>query len=166
VKITLGKITGVHGVKGEIKVMPYTDKPESIADYQPWNLEGRVNAAPLSLEVASIRRQGEGLVVKIKGLDDRDEAKTLVGSFIVVDRDQLPVLEKGHYWADLIGLQVTNLEGVDLGKVDFLFETGSNDVLVVKKDKIETLIPYRLGDVVIEVDLEKGFIRVDWDSDF
>lgn len=162
--IVIGKITGVHGVKGEIKVMPYTETPEAMADYQPWKIEGRHATPRPPLEVAAFRRQGEGLVVKIKDLDDREEAKTLVGNFIVIDREQLPALERGHYWADLIGLEVTNLEGVNLGKVDYLFETGSNDVLVVKEGNTETLIPYRLGDVVIEVDLEKGTMRVDWDA--
>jgi 16S rRNA processing protein RimM len=164
-RITLGKITGVHGIKGEIKVMPYTQPPEAIAEYQPWHLE-RTHGPAQTLRVAQFRRQGEGLVVKLEGLDDRDEAKTLVGGFIVIDRKQLPALDEGHYWADLIGLQVSTIDGVDLGKVDYLFETGSNDVLVVKEGERERFIPYRLGDVVVEIDLEKGYMKVDWDPDF
>lgn len=164
-QIVLGKITGVHGVKGEIKIMPYTQPPEAIAEYQPWQLE-RPRGPFQALSVSHMRRQGEGLVVKLDQCHDRDEAKTLVGSFIVADRNQLPVLEEGHYWADLIGLQVITLEGVSLGKVDYLFETGSNDVLVIKDGEHERLLPYRLGDVVTEVNLEKGIMRVDWDPEF
>lgn len=144
--------------------MPYTDPPEAIADYQPWQLESP-RGLMQTLTLSSLRPQGPGLVVKIKGYDDRDLAKTLVGSHIVVEREQLPALEEGHYWADLIGLQVLTLEGVDLGKVDYLIETGSNDVLVVKGER-ERLIPYRLKDVVVEVDLEKGILIVDWEPDF
>lgn len=164
-KVVLGKITGVHGIKGEIKIMPYTQPPEAIANYQPWQLE-RSRGPNQMLTTTQMRRQGEGLVVKLEGLDDRDEAKTLVGGFIVIDREQLPVLEEGHYWADLIGLQVTTVDGVNLGKVDYLFETGANDVLVVKDAERERLIPYRLGDVVVEVNLEKGTMTVDWDPEF
>jgi 16S rRNA processing protein RimM len=162
-RITLGKITGVHGIKGEIKVMPYTQPPEAIAEYQPWHLE-RTHGPNQPLNVSTFRRQGEGLVVKLQGLDDRDEAKALVGGFIVIDRAQLPPLEKGYYWADLVGLQVLSPEGVNLGKVDYLFETGSNDVLVIKEGSTERLIPYRLGDVVLEVNLEKGYMTVDWEE--
>lgn len=163
-KIVLGKITGVHGIKGEIKIMPYTQPPEAIAEYQPWQLE-RTHGPNQTLSVAQLRRQGEGLVVKLQGYDDRDESKTLVGGFITVDREQLPVLEQGFYWADLIGLQVKTVNGVDLGKVDYLFETGSNDVMVVIGER-ERLIPYRLNDVVVEVDLANMTMIVDWDPEF
>jgi 16S rRNA processing protein RimM len=163
-KIVLGKITGVHGVKGEIKIMPYTQPPEAITNYQPWQLE-KTRGSHLSLSVSSFRRQGEGLVVKITDLEDRDEAKTLVGSFIVIERDQLPALDEGYYWADLIGLQVFTVNGIDLGRVDYLFETGANDVMVVIGER-ERFIPYRLGDVVIEVNLDKAAMIVDWDPDF
>lgn len=162
-RIVLGKITGVHGVRGEVKIMPYTQPPESVAQYQPWQLE-RTRGPAQSFTVSTVRRYGEGLLAKLDGCDDRDEAKTLVGSFIVVDRTQLPALESGHYWVDLIGLQVKTVEGVDLGRVDYLFETGSNDVMVVLGER-ERLLPYR-PEVVLEVNLEEGFIVVDWDPDF
>jgi 16S rRNA processing protein RimM len=162
-QIVVGKITGVHGVRGEIKVMPYTQPPEAIAGYQPWLIE-RPHGLSYSPKLTQFRRQGEGLVVKLEGCDDRDKAKTLVGSFIQVERTCLPALTEGYYWADLIGLQVSTVTGVDLGTLDYLFETGSNDVMMVKGDR-ERLIPYR-PEVVIEVNLEKGTLVVDWDPEF
>lgn len=92
----------------------------------------------------------------------------MLGAEIAVDRVQLPELAKEeYYWAELIGLEVLNMAGETLGKVDHLLETGANDVLVVKTDdKQERLIPYVKGGVVKEIDLEKGCLRVDWDPDF
>lgn len=89
-----------------------------------------------------------------------------MGYEIGVRRDQLPALSPGeYYWKDLIGLQVVNIEGDDFGTVDKLLETGANDVLVVKGEQ-ERLIPFVMKQVIVEVDLQQGQIRVDWDKDF
>ena len=78
----------------------------------------------------------------------------------------MPTLQPGEYfWNDLIGLQVQNLEGEDFGRVDHLLETGANDVLVVKGER-ERLIPFVMKQVIVEIDLEQGRIRVDWDKDY
>lgn len=110
--------------------------------------------------------QGKGVVLKFEGVDDRDAAVLLKGSEIAVDRGQLQRLPEGeYYWVDLIGLEVVNLEGVKFGRVDRLFETGSNDVLVVRGER-ERLVPWIRGDVVKDVDLVSGRITVDWDPEF
>ena len=81
-------------------------------------------------------------------------------------RKQLPAAQPGeYYWSDLQGLEVVTLQGESLGTVDHLLETGANDVLVVTGER-ERLIPFVLGQVVDDVDLERGEIRVDWDRDF
>jgi len=158
-KVVIGKITGVHGVRGDIKVMPYTQTPKAMADYQPW-LIGTQPYHP-----AQVRINGKGLIVKLKGCDDRDVAKTLVGTLIEVERKQLPELTTGYYWSDLAGLTVTTQNGVLLGKISHLFETGANDVMVVNGEK-ERLIPYRLDEVIISVDLDQGTMVVAWDPSF
>jgi 16S rRNA processing protein RimM len=76
-----------------------------------------------------------------------------------------PAPEGEYYWTDLIGLTVINREGVTLGQVDHLLETGANDVLVVKGER-ERLIPFLLELVVLEVDLAQRMLRVDWEEDF
>jgi len=105
-------------------------------------------------------------VVRLAGCADRDQAQLLIGCEIGIRRDQLPTLQPGEYfWNDLIGLQVLNLEGEDFGQVDHLLETGANDVLVVKGER-ERLIPFVMKQVIVEIDLEQGRIRVDWDKDY
>jgi 16S rRNA processing protein RimM len=90
----------------------------------------------------------------------------LIDCDIAVQREQLPALESGeYYWTDLQGLRVVNLEGVELGVVSHLFETGANDVLVVRGER-ERLIPYTTGEAIQEVDLDHGQITVDWDPEF
>ena len=112
------------------------------------------------------RRHGKGLVAMLEGWENREAGRSLLGVQIAVDRSQLPALAPGeYYWADLIGLRVVNRNAVELGRVDSLMETGSNDVLVVRDDR-ERLIPYVPGDVVLDIDLASGLIRVDWDPDF
>ena len=98
--------------------------------------------------------------------NDRDQAEALAGAIIAIQREQLPELEDAEfYWADLIGLAVQTQEGVELGHVDHLFETGSNDVVVVKGDR-ERLIPFVMDQVIQSVDLESRLMVVDWDPEF
>jgi len=112
------------------------------------------------------RRHGKGVVARLSGCDDRDQAATLMEQEIAVDRGRLPPPSADEwYWTDLEGLGVWNREGVCLGSVDHLFSTGVNDVLVVSGER-ERLLPFAWGDVIRSVDLEKGRIEVDWDPDF
>ena len=111
-------------------------------------------------------RHGKGVVARLVGCDDRDQAQSLMGYEIGVYRDQLPETEPGeYYWNDLKGLKVVTLQGESLGIVDHLIETGANDVLVVKGER-ERLIPFVQDQVVTKVDLDNGEIQVDWDKDF
>jgi len=163
--VTLGRISGVHGVKGWLRVYSDTSPRENILQYAPWHLvrEGKQE----KWKVSSGRLQGKSVVVKLAGCNDRNAAEELVGAEIRIPRSALPETELPgeHYWADLIGLRVETRDGVDLGRVDHLFETGSNDVIVVSGDR-ERMIPYLWQQVVQEVDLEAGVIRVDWDAEF
>jgi 16S rRNA processing protein RimM len=162
--IILGRISGLFGVRGWVKVYSHTSPRDGILRYKTWYLhqDGGWQAHKL----AAGQAQGKGVVAKLAGFEDRDQAAALVGIDIAITRDQLPRLEPGeYYWADLEGLRVENLEGVDLGVVSHLFETGANDVLVVKGER-ERLIPYTMGEAVKEVDLQAGRILVDWDPDF
>jgi 16S rRNA processing protein RimM len=162
--VGLGKITGLFGVRGWVKVFSHTRPKESILDYQPWLVELNGRWAPM--ELAEGREHGPGIVVRFKGVEDRSAAQTLLGSEIAVEISRLPKLKQGeYYWADLEGCEVTNLQDEPLGVVSHLIETGSNDVMVVKQDRRERLIPYTKH-AVIEVDLKKKSIRVDWDRDF
>jgi 16S rRNA processing protein RimM len=162
--LTVGRIVGLHGVDGWVKVESWTEPRLRIFSYQPW----RLTLAGSEFEVAAAQghEQGKGMVAKLPGCDDRDAAAKLVGAMIQVPRSALPKPKRGeYYWTDLEGLAVVTVEGVDLGKVSHLFATGANDVLVVSGER-ERLIPFVTGQFVKEVDLDAGRITVDWDKDF
>jgi 16S rRNA processing protein RimM len=162
--LTVGRIVGLHGVDGWVKLESWTEPRLRIFSYRPW----RVSLSGSEFEVAAARghEQGKGMVAKLPGCDDRDAAAKLVGATIQVPRSALPRPKRGqYYWTDLEGLAVVTVEGVDLGKVSHLFATGANDVLVVHGER-ERLIPFVTGQFVKDVDLKAGRITVDWDADF
>jgi 16S rRNA processing protein RimM len=167
--IVLGKIYSVHGVRGEVKVYSFTDPLDNLLDYPHWTL--RRDGEVRQVEVASGRVQAKALVVKLKGLDDREVARSFAGFDICVERSLLPALDAGeYYWYQLEGLRVIDQQGRLLGVVDHLLETGANDVLVVRAcagslDDRERLLPYT-AQCVQSVDLPVGEMHVDWDADF
>lgn len=162
-RIIVGRVAGVFGVKGWVKVYSYTVPPGNILSYSPWQL--RLGGDWVTLQRVAGRVHGKGVVAQFAGYDDCDAAATLFDCDIAVTRDQLPDTQGDEfYWADLIGLRVVTLDGTELGVVDHLLETGANDVVVVKGER-ERLLPY-IDQVVREVDLDGGVMRVDWDPEF
>ena len=163
-RLLVGRISGVFGVKGWVKVYSYTDPRDNIVNYPCWYLKRGGQWQPVELEAG--RKHGKAVVAKLEGVDDREAALALRDVDIAIDRAQLEKLgPEEYYWADLIGLRVVTLEGVELGRVERLMETGANDVLVVEGDR-ERLIPYIRDQVIASIDLEAGEIRVDWDPEF
>jgi 16S rRNA processing protein RimM len=174
-KLVIGRISGVYGVKGWVKVYSDTDPREGITDYNPWYIKpgSRDNGEWREVQVENGRRQAKTVIAKLEGVNDRDAAMQLTGALIAIMPDQLSKLAQGeYYWRDLIGLRVINREGVELGTVQRLLETGANDVLVVAGGNAgtqggrERLIPWTLGQAILEVNLQQGLIRVDWDEGF
>jgi 16S rRNA processing protein RimM len=162
--IEVGRIVGVFGVAGWVKIHSYTEPRENLLRYKPWRV--RSSQAQLVIEKPEGRVQGRGLVARISGVDDRDAAAVWVGADIMVARSQLPAAKPGeYYWADLEGLDAVTPDGTALGRVSHLFETGANDVLVLRGER-ERLVPYLPGSVVREVDLAARRIVLDWDPDF
>lgn len=163
--IVVGRISGIYGVRGWVKVFSHTQPRENILTYATWYLKKQGAWAAGDLETGRVH--GKGVVAKLKGCDDRDAAAALMGCDIAIRRDQLPQAAPGeYYWADLEGLRVINLDGVALGVVDHLLETGANDVLVVREGGTERLIPFVQGLFVKSIDLETGEMIVDWDPEF
>jgi 16S rRNA processing protein RimM len=116
--------------------------------------------------VEASRVQSNGIVVRLEGCRDRESAVALRHAMVAVPRSALPEPEAGeYYWHALIGLTVMTTDGVELGHVDHLFETGANDVLVVQGDR-ERLIPWIQDQVVQRIDLTDGRMIVDWDPSF
>ncbi len=161
--VVLGRISGLFGVRGWVKIHSFTEPRESILDYGDWLVgrEGHWKSAKL----AEGKRHGKTVIARLAGIDDRDAASELVDDLVGVPRSMLPATaDDEYYWSDLEGLQVVHRDGTLLGRVDHLLETGANDVLVVRGDR-EILIPYVKGDVIEDVDLARGVIRVNWEWD-
>lgn len=169
-KILIGKIVGVFGVRGWIKIQSHTEPHRALFDYLPWTLrQPAAGHGIVEREIAEIegREQGRGLVAHLPGVDTRELAETLVGTEIWVERDALPKPRKGeYYWVDLENLAVQTVSGLSLGRVSHVFATGANDVLALHDGERERLIPFLLDDVIKSVDLDAGLIVVDWDPDF
>ncbi|MBE0505824.1 MAG: ribosome maturation factor RimM [Marinospirillum sp.] len=169
-EIVLGRITSIFGVKGWVKVYSYTDPMENLLDYPEWHLlhQGERKV----IRKLDGRRHGKGLIARLDGINTPEEARLLSGAEIRLSRSKLPDLPQGeYYWSQLVGLKVINLQGQVFGQVDYLLDTGANDVLVIKPcegslDKQERLVPWLIPDVIRQVDLEAAQIDVDWDADF
>ena len=172
--LVVGRITGCYGVKGWVKIHSYTEPRENFLTFGEWRLKRRGGLEPVEFDQG--RSQGKGLVAHIVGVDDRTLAEAYSGLEVAVPGDSLPQLAEGdYYWSQLQGLEVwcrdagdpASEERVLLGTVDYLIETGANDVLVVRPsagsiDQRERLIPYLVPDVVTAVDLAAARIEVDW----
>lgn len=160
--ITVGKIGSTYGVRGWLKILAYTELGPSLLEYTPWYVNSG-NDEWTTLEVEEGRVHGKGIIAKLAHVNTPEEARLFTGKLIAIPRSQLPELKNNeYYWSDLIGLTVINKNGDVLGKVIYLMDTGSNDVLVIKGDK-EHAIPYIVGDVILSVDLTKQEIHVDWE---
>jgi 16S rRNA processing protein RimM len=161
-RLLVGKINGLFGIKGFIKIFSYTDPKEQITGYKKLLIKTGDNFEEVK---ASSKKQGKTIVASIDGIDNTDLAEKLLGKELYIDTQWLPKLDGEYYHYQLENLQVFNTLGDDLGKVAYLFDNGGNTVLASKIGKKERLIPF-IEPYLISVDLEEGKIIVDWDKDF
>ena len=162
--MTIGRISGLFGVKGWVKVHSFTNPRDNVISFGVWIVKSR--AGERRFEVETGRGQGAGVVAKLRGLDDREQARALIGADIVIERGELPECAPGeYYWTDLEGLEVRNLQDQVLGTVDHLIATAGHDIMVLASDP-QRLVPFVHGRVIHEVDLEAGRIVADWPLDF
>ena len=161
-KIYLGKITGVHGIKGWLKIQSYSSPPENILNYPSWIINNKGEEDFYSIEQG--RKQNNKIVVKLEKIDDRNTAESLINSKIQILRSDLPKLSnENYYWSDLVGLSVLNSEETVIGKIESLIETGANDVMVIITLKDERiLIPFVMHEIIKEVNVELNYIKIDW----
>ncbi|MEM7364054.1 MAG: ribosome maturation factor RimM, partial [Pseudomonadota bacterium] len=175
--VIVGRLGGAYGVKGWIRLTSYTNPSEQILNYQPWRLVRRshgnhvIEISKSEVEVEAAQQQSNGLIAKLKGIEDRNEAEQWNGIDIEIDVGLLPDLDEEEiYWHQLISMQVINESGECLGKVDHVMDTGAHDVLVIEPseqsvDERDRMIPY-VKEKILGVDLEGGVIRVDWAADY
>ena len=163
----MGRIFGSWGVRGGIRVDPYSEDPQTLATYKTWLVgsEGHWK----EYKVLEARLHTTQVVAQLEGVDDRDEALKLKGSEVAVPRNSLPKPEDGSFfWSDLIGLAVVNTGGEALGEVKEMFSNGAQDVIdVIASDvmagEVKRLIPWT---AVKSVDIEGRKIEVEWGADW
>lgn len=169
-RLTLGRVAGVFGVRGWVKLHSYTRPIENLLDYSRWTLLQQGKESVVTLLEGQV--QNKGLIAQLgdaegKPIADRDVAAALIGAEILVDRDDMPEPDEGeHYWADLVGCKVVNEDGVELGIVDSLTSNGAQDVLVLTQGEVERLIPYVKGPIIKSVDMGERVIVADWQLDY
>lgn len=161
-RIIIGKIGAPFGIKGWVKIHSFTDEKTTIFEYSPWYIENTNGWQ--AIKVTDGQEHGKGLIVKLDGYNTPEQVKVLTGKAIEIKRSQLPPLKKDeYYWSDLKDLTVINQDNQVLGTISYLMETGSNDVMVVKKDDKEHAIPYLRGSVVVSIDLANRVMHVNWE---
>jgi 16S rRNA processing protein RimM len=170
-RVVMGRVAAPYAVKGWVKVQAFTEYLDGLLDYERWWLgheEGR-NKGWRAYRLLEGKVHGQVLLARLEGVDDRSAAEALKGQDVAVDRAEFPEPDEDeYYWDDLIGLSVVNTEGVLLGKVAGLLETGAHDVLRVVDGNAgarERLIPF-VGAYVREVDGEGRRILVEWGADW
>ena len=188
--VVFGRVRTVFGIKGWLKIQPFTESPEALMNSSYWLLGSEpVSDAGLAktltrVEADDWKVKGNDLLVHLKGFDVREEAQKFRQQFIHVPSDSLPALNDDEvYWHQLEGMSVYNCAGRDkaglsdysgvyevsdrIGEVDHLMETGANDVLAVRPsgetaNKELILVPYVLGYSVLDVDLSNRRVLIDW----
>ncbi|MBC2714425.1 MAG: 16S rRNA processing protein RimM [Desulfobacteraceae bacterium] len=158
--LLIGKIVGVHGMKGYLKVYSFDESMDLFDPGRRIRFKSS-SGAMNTFTVKDVQAYKNFLRVAFEEISDRTAAEALIGSEMLLKRSELPEPEEGSwYWCDLIGLAVYGIDGTYLGCVENLFETGSNDVLVVKRGEEEILIPVTAS-IVCDVDFKEQKINVD-----
>ena len=162
--LIVGRFGGVYGIKGWLRISSFTRPSDNIFSYSPWLLELNGSWKEISLE--EFQKRGERFFVKILGIDSPEDARQYINCDVAITSEQLPSLKKGeYYWRDLINLKVINQNGILLGEVSEIIETGANDVFVIidnDNSEQKILIPSVMGIYINKIDLIEQAIYVNW----
>jgi 16S rRNA processing protein RimM len=162
-RLLIGQINGLFGVQGWVKLFSYAHPRKNILSYQPWHI--KVDGVWTTLDIVKGREQGKTIVAQLKDVVDREDSRRYIGVELYIEKSQLPQLAQGeYYWDELTGLEVINNQGIILGTISYLVDTGANNVMVVNGKK-EHWVPY-IEPFLISIDMDKRQILVDWDEDF
>lgn len=157
--ILLGKIVATHGIRGQLRVVPYSGEFDTFLAVGSLLLQDAAGRKA-RYDIASAAVHGKKLLLAFKGYTDINQVLHLVGCELYIERDRLPATEEDeYYWHDLIGLSVVTIDGEKLGSLESIIETGSNDVYVVRSGKREYLIP-ALAEVITSIDLNAKVMTV------
>jgi 16S rRNA processing protein RimM len=163
-RIEVGRLGAAHGVRGWLRVQSFTDPPQRLFEWREWRLATQTGATR-DVKLLEVRPQGNGWIVHLEGIEERDGAARLTGQMILVERELLPPAEgREHYRDDLVGFEVKNVAGVLLGAVDHYIDTPGNVVMVIKGER-EYLVPVT-REHLCSVDKDARKVVVDWPEDF
>lgn len=155
----VGQIVNTFGVKGMLKVKPFTDDVERFEELKKVYICKKEKLE--EVEIEEVKYHKDMVLLKVKGIDDMNEAEKVKGLYLKIDRKNAKKLPKDTYFiADLLGLEVYSDTGELLGKVDDIFRTGANDVYVIKNGNGKQLLLPSIPDVIKEIDLENEKIIV------
>lgn len=156
-RICVAKVGAAHGVRGEVRLWPFTEDPMSVIDYGPLSTKDGAR----QFEVVRARIAKDHLVAVIKGIATREDAERINGLELYIDRDKLPETEEGEYYhADLIGLRALDPAGAEIGKVLAIHNFGAGDIIEIAPSQGATwLLPFS-NEVVPTVDLAGGHVVI------
>ena len=157
--LEIGQIVNTFGIKGMVKVKPFTDDINRFDRLETIYIKNKkVNK---EYRIQEVKYHKQMVMLKLEGIENPEEAENLRGSYLLIDRDKEEPLEEGTYYiVDLLGLEVFSDEGELLGKVDDIFNTGSNDIYVVKDEFGKQILLPGISEVIKDVDIEQGKITV------
>lgn len=155
----VGQIVNTFGIKGLVKVKPFTDDPERFEELKKVYICKKDDL--IEVEIEEVKYHKDMVLLKLKGIDDMNQAEALKGLYLKIDRKNAKKLPKDTYFiADLIGLDVYSDENELLGKLEDIYNTGANDIYVVKNELGKQLLLPSIPEVIKEIDLEKEKIIV------
>ena len=158
-KLEIGQIVNTFGIKGFVKVNPFVDNISRFDTLK--KVYVKRNKTVKEMEVEEVKYHKNMVLVKFKGVDRVEDAEPLRNAYLEVDRENAIELQEGEYFiADLLGLNVITEEGKILGKLDDIFNTGSNDIYVVKTEDGKQLLLPAISEVIKEINLEENKIVV------
>lgn len=161
--LCVGHILGAQGIQGWVRIFSNTSPRENILEYSPWLIEQDDELVTVKIKG---RLQGKHVLARLDGVEDRNQAERLTGCRLYIEAEQLPRLEAGdYYWSALIGLAVETLDAEPLGVIEAMMETGADDVMVLQGER-ERLVPFVMGEIVTEVDLENRRLVVNWSAEY
>lgn len=155
-RVLVGVITGCHGVKGLLRIKPFTEHPESITDYGPLSTHDGKESFVFTL---SHLHKGQ-VIVKAEGVTSRTQAEELKGTKLYIDRSELPETEEDEFYhVDLIGLQVRSSDGSFEGTVRHISNYGAGDILDIESDREEYTLLFT-SESILDVNLDEGYIEI------
>lgn len=155
--LEIGKIVNVHGLRGDVKVVPWCDDPEFLCEFDTLYLGKEYKP----MEVTAARLQKNNVLLHLKGVETVEEAEKLRNQVLYMDRDEVELEEGVYFIQDLMGLVVLDADsGESYGKLTDVLQTGANDVYEVRDETGKTVLIPAIPDVVLETDLAAGVMRI------